>query len=203
MKKLILTSASVAALAIAAPAVAQTNGSTVLQSGANQTATVAQDGANSESLVEQSNANNVANVQQKAATDLADSKVFQAGTDERASVIQASGAAQSRVQQSGGAQNASVFQDGSSSSVIEQSMRYNEASVSQTGDENTSVVLTSGVNGAVRDPDGNYGSADAAALVGVTPLGDGNGSVITQTARKSTRLNSSPQCASRMTSSAC
>src|SRR3546814_1206202 len=63
MKKLILTSASVAALAIAAPAVAQTNGSTVLQSGANQTATVAQDGANSESLVEQSNANNVANVQ--------------------------------------------------------------------------------------------------------------------------------------------
>src|SRR3546814_5412778 len=60
-------------------------------------------------------------------------------------------------------------------------MRYNEASVSQTGDENTSVVLQSGVNGAVGDPDGNYGSADAAALVGVTQFGDGNGSVITQT----------------------
>src|SRR3546814_4773801 len=80
---------------------------------------------------------------QKAATDLADSKVFQAGTDERASVIQASGAAQSRVQQSGGAQNASVFQDGSSSSVIEQSMRYNEASVSQTGEDRKSPRLNS------------------------------------------------------------
>src|SRR3546814_16608293 len=53
MKRTIYTSVSVLALFAAAPAMAQSNGSTVTQSGAYNDAAVAQNGSNASSTVEQ------------------------------------------------------------------------------------------------------------------------------------------------------
>ena len=58
MKRTIYTTVSALALLAAAPALAQSNESTVTQSGDTQTASVTQSGANDVSFVTQENANN-------------------------------------------------------------------------------------------------------------------------------------------------
>ncbi len=158
------------------------NTATVIQRGTS-------DGTTINSIVEQTGTQGVAYVEQDSATDGATSSVTQTGGDQRASVIQTSGAADSTVVQNGGAQNASVFQDGSSRSNIEQSNRFNEASVRQQGgDGNQSDVFQTGVNGDAGDPDNIYGSADALTLVGVLQNGNNNVSMINQSGDNQTAL---------------
>ncbi len=64
MKKAILSGASVVALTIAAPALAQNNTSTVTQTGSTQTASVTQSGEDAEATVIQSNSLNTATITQ-------------------------------------------------------------------------------------------------------------------------------------------
>ena len=87
MKKVLLASASVAALFIAAPAMAGPgdNQSTVSQSGDNQNATVNQTGANDVSTIDQQNANNTATVNQ-AGTTGGTSSISQTGSGNTATV---------------------------------------------------------------------------------------------------------------------
>ena len=68
MKRTIYTTVSALALLAAAPALAQSNESTVTQSGDTQTASVTQSGANDVSFVTQENANNTATVSQAGDT---------------------------------------------------------------------------------------------------------------------------------------
>src|SRR3546814_2147810 len=97
MKRTIYTSVSVLALFAAAPAMAQSNGSTVTQSGAYNDAAVAQNGSNASSTVEQTG--NGTNFERRNIVE----------------VIQSGNSASSTVSQSGSDRNeAEVIQNGDS-----------------------------------------------------------------------------------------
>ncbi len=165
MKYAITTSASILALGIAAPAIAQSNTSTVDQSGINGQATVTQTGSGNDSDITQSNtpiggAPNIANV----------ATVTQAGTDGVSSIDQT------------GDNTATVNQTAASdgmNSVIEQSTTVggNQARVTQRGlgsGESTTIgsfITQTGRSGNTRVQQ-NEGTVDAVSRV--TQNGTGN-----------------------------
>ncbi|MDP5102413.1 MAG: hypothetical protein NWP98_00630, partial [Erythrobacter sp.] len=140
MKKTILTGASVLALAIAAPALAQSNQSTVTQTGSGQSADVTQSGANDLSTVTQSNADNEAEVVQAGVLG-GTSDIVQSGTDNFASVSQSDDgdvvipgsvppSSISTVDQTGNGNSATVAQ------TTQSQVFANESDIDQLGNNN-------------------------------------------------------------------
>src|SRR5690606_6942874 len=118
MKKLLLTSASVAAL-FAAPAMAQNNTSDVDQQGVGQEAVVAQTGSDSDVTLDQLGFDNLADIEQSGVNNSA--TVVQAGSD---------------VAPAGAGSATSDFNDpeNSNSLDLDQVGNNNTATVDQTGE---------------------------------------------------------------------
>ena len=145
MKNIILTGASIIALSIAAPALAQSNVSTVTQSGNSQDATVTQSGANDESVITQSNADNTATVNQDGIFG-SDSFITQSGSENTASVTQTDDgtpqgfggtvppSAVSTINQSGNSNSATIAQN------TQTQFRPNTSDVNQSGSDNNAIV---------------------------------------------------------------
>ncbi len=143
MRNILLGGASALAFFVAAPALAQSNTSTVTQSGADVGATVNQVGSGATSTVTQGGADNNASVSQAGAS--AESVVVQdngtgsggnASDDDNSATIDQTGDVFSRVRQFNDGATAEVTQNGDgSSSDVTQTGDNDDAFVNQQGDD--------------------------------------------------------------------